>query len=62
MGIIGNDIPEVYQFLRIANKSTLLEVKAINKSNFTKNLKFDKELYDTFKYSSDEISKAYGKL
>lgn len=62
MGIIVNVIPQVYQFLRIANKSTLLEVKVINKSNFTKNLKFDKALYDTFKYSSDEISKAYRKL
>ena len=59
MGIIRNVVPEVYRHLRIANKSTLLEVKPINKSNLTKNLKFDKELFDTFNYTSDEITNAY---
>ena len=58
MGIIGKVTPKIYEYLRFAGKSSVLEVKPISRVNVS-GLKYNANFAQSLKYKPEEISSAY---
>lgn len=58
MGIIGKITPKIYEYLRFAGKSSVLEVKPISRVNVS-GLKYNANFAQSLKYKPEEISSAY---
>ena len=58
MGIIGKVTPKIYEYLRFAGKSSVLEVKSLSRVNAS-GLKYNANFAQSLKYKPEEISSAY---